>query len=97
MICLKRPYHFKRFQDYLPQIFGLLLNTLSQVWVKIVKRKQEYFLLYPYYRQTFPRMLGENKLKEKKKYSQENFGQLLSGNFGKVHLKNFFFQYYWFP
>ena len=36
MVCLSRPYHFKFFKDYLPQIlFGSSLNTLTHFFYEV--------------------------------------------------------------
>ena len=36
MVCLVRPYHFKFFKDFLPQIlFSPLMNILSQIYLKM--------------------------------------------------------------
>ena len=36
MVCLGRPYHFKFFKDFLPQIlFSPLMNILSQIYLKM--------------------------------------------------------------
>ena len=50
MVCLRRPYRFKFFKGFLPQVLlGPFLNTLSQIfcwpawfkWAKLVKKNHE--------------------------------------------------------
>ena len=42
MVCLSRPYHFKYFKGYLPQlIFGPFLNTLTHIRNKGISTLQK--------------------------------------------------------